>query len=169
MWANRWNTEDIQPSSHIHFSWLLGLQQIDVMPSLSLVIQSWMWYADYSLSSIQCIQHCLSLYVQIVSCQRLINQYTITNIANQNGDTNTVTWLHFVHLASYKPHSKCSEHLAYIGMHHNTTCAVHIEDCGGWWLSGCRDLMAKHWRLKPKVVRLPAAVTGLFTSSILAS
>ena len=20
----------------------------------------------------------------------------------------------------------------------STTCAVHIEDCEGWWLSGCR-------------------------------
>ena len=30
-------------------------------------------------------------------------------------------------------------------------------------MSGCRGLMAKHWWLKPKVVRLPAAVTGLFT------
>ena len=50
--------------------------------------------------------------------------------------------MHFVHLASYKPHSKCSEHLAYIGMRHNTTCAVHIEDCEGMvvvrlsWLNG---------------------------------
>ena len=30
-------------------------------------------------------------------------------------------------------------------------------------MPGCRGLMAKHWRLKPKVVRLLAAVTGLFT------
>ena len=141
MWANRWNTEDIQPSSHIHFSWLLGLQQIDVMPSLSLVIQSWMWYADYSLSSIQCIQHCLHVSI-CTNCQ--LPKDTIASTANQSGDTNTVRWLHFVHLASYTPHSKCSEHHAYIGMRlrHNTTCAIHIEDCEGmvvaWlsWLNG---------------------------------
>ena len=41
--------------------------------------------------------------------------------------------------------------------------AVHIEDCEGWWLSGCRGSVAEHWRLKPEVswVRLPAAA-GLF-------
>ena len=43
-------------------------------------------------------------------------------------------------------------------------CAVHIEDCQGWWLSDCRGSMAEHWRLKPEVswVRLPATA-GLFT------
>ena len=93
IWANRQKTYS---PVRIHFSWLLGLQQIDVMPSLSLVIQSWMWYADYSLSSIQCMEHCPSIYVQIVRCQRFINQCTITNLANQSGDTNMVTWLHFI-------------------------------------------------------------------------
>ena len=28
---------------------------------------------------------------------------------------------------------------------------VYIEDCEGWWLSGCRGSVAKYWRLKPKV------------------
>ena len=31
----------------------------------------------------------------------------------------------------------------------STTCTVHIEDCEGWWLSGCRSSVAEHWRLKP--------------------
>ena len=31
------------------------------------------------------------------------------------------------------------------------TCAVHIEECEGWWLSGCRGSVAKHWQLKPEV------------------
>ena len=46
----------------------------------------------------------------------------------------------------------------------STTCAVHIEDCGGWWLSGCCGSVAEHWRLKPEVswVRLPATA-GFFT------
>ena len=46
----------------------------------------------------------------------------------------------------------------------STTCAVHIEDCEGWWLSDCRSSVAQHWRLKPEVswVRLPVAA-GLFT------
>ena len=45
-----------------------------------------------------------------------------------------------------------------------TTCAVHIEDCEGWWLSGCRGSVAEHWLLKPEVswVRLQVAA-GLFT------
>ena len=29
---------------------------------------------------------------------------------------------------------------------------VYIEDCGGWWLSGCRSSVAEHWRLKPGVL-----------------
>ena len=39
----------------------------------------------------------------------------------------------------------------------------YIEDCEGWWLSGCRSSVAEHWRLKPEVswVRLLAAA-GLF-------
>ena len=46
----------------------------------------------------------------------------------------------------------------------STTCAVPIESCEGWWLSGCRGSMSKHWRLKLEVswVWLPAAA-GLFT------
>ena len=41
---------------------------------------------------------------------------------------------------------------------------VYIEDCGGWWLSGCRGSVAEHWQLKPEVswVQLPVAA-GLFT------
>ena len=31
----------------------------------------------------------------------------------------------------------------------STTCAVHTEDCEGWWLSGCHNSVAKHWQLKP--------------------
>ena len=33
----------------------------------------------------------------------------------------------------------------------STTCAVHIEDCEGWWLSGCCSSVAEHWQLKPEV------------------
>ena len=33
----------------------------------------------------------------------------------------------------------------------STTCAVHIEDCEGWWLSGCCGSVAEHWQLKPEV------------------
>ena len=35
--------------------------------------------------------------------------------------------------------------------HFSPTCAVHIEDCGGWWLSSCRSSVAEHCRLKPEV------------------
>ena len=40
----------------------------------------------------------------------------------------------------------------------------HVEDCEGWWLSGCRGSVAEHWRLKPEVswVRLPAAAGLLY-------
>ena len=46
----------------------------------------------------------------------------------------------------------------------STTYAVHIEDCEGWWLAGCRGSVAEHWRLKPEVswVRL-LVVFGLGT------
>ena len=36
--------------------------------------------------------------------------------------------------------------------HFSPTCAVHIEDCGGWWLSGCRSSVAEHWLHKPGVL-----------------
>ena len=36
--------------------------------------------------------------------------------------------------------------------HFSPTCAVHIEDCGGWWLSGCRSSVAEHWPHKPGVL-----------------
>ena len=41
---------------------------------------------------------------------------------------------------------------------------VHIKDCEGWCLFGCRGSMAEHWRLKQEVswVRLPASA-GFFT------
>ena len=32
------------------------------------------------------------------------------------------------------------------------TCAVHIEDCEGWWLFGCDSLVAEHWLHKPGVL-----------------
>ena len=32
--------------------------------------------------------------------------------------------------------------------------SVHIEDCEGWWLSGCCGSVAEHWRLKPGVLGL---------------
>ena len=46
----------------------------------------------------------------------------------------------------------------------SATCAVHIEDCEGWWLSSCCGSVAEHWWLKPEVswVRLPATA-GFFT------
>ena len=46
----------------------------------------------------------------------------------------------------------------------STTCAVHIEDCEGWWLSSCCGSVEEHWRLKPKVSWVGLPVTaGLFT------
>ena len=33
--------------------------------------------------------------------------------------------------------------------HFSTTCAVYIEDCEGWWLSGCRSSVADHRLHKP--------------------
>ena len=48
--------------------------------------------------------------------------------------------------------------------HFSTTCAVHIEDCEGWWLSGCCGSVAEHWQPKPEVswVWLPVTA-GFFT------
>ena len=40
--------------------------------------------------------------------------------------------------------------------HFSTTCAVHIEDCEGWWLSGYRSLVAEHWLHKPVLDSIPS-------------
>ena len=46
----------------------------------------------------------------------------------------------------------------------STTCAVHIEDCEGWWLSGCHGSVAEQWQLKPEVSWVRLLVTaGFFT------
>ena len=52
----------------------------------------------------------------------------------------------------------------------STTCAVHIEDCEGWWLSGCYGSVAEHWWLKPGAswVWLPATA-GFFTFRLITS
>ena len=36
--------------------------------------------------------------------------------------------------------------------HYSTTCAVHIQNCVGWWLSGCRSSVAEHRLHKPDVL-----------------
>ena len=46
----------------------------------------------------------------------------------------------------------------------NTICAVHIEDCEGWWLSGCCGSVAEHWWLKPGVSWVRHPVTAGFFS-----
>ena len=38
--------------------------------------------------------------------------------------------------------------------HFSTTCAVYIEDCEGWWLSGCHSSVAEYWQHKPGVLGL---------------
>ena len=65
--------------------------------------------------------------------------------------------------AKWFSQSKCLELLPHVGInrsldvmlqlrHFSPTCAVHIEDCGGWWLSGCRSSVAEHWLHKPGVL-----------------
>ena len=44
----------------------------------------------------------------------------------------------------------------------STICAVHIEDCEGWWLSGCRGSVAEHWQLKPGTLGLTPGDCWLF-------
>ena len=45
---------------------------------------------------------------------------------------------------------------------------VHIQDCEGWWLSGCRDSVAEHWWLKPELSWVQLLVTAsLFTFLLL--
>ena len=38
--------------------------------------------------------------------------------------------------------------------HFSTTFAVNIEDCEGWWLSGCHSSVAEYWLHKPDVLDL---------------
>ena len=47
--------------------------------------------------------------------------------------------------------------------HFSLTCAVYIEDCGGWWLSGYHSSVAEHWLHKPGVLGLIPVTAGLFT------
>ena len=35
------------------------------------------------------------------------------------------------------------------GVHFSTTCAIHIEDCEGWLLSGCHSSVVEHCQLMP--------------------
>ena len=101
--------------------------------------------------------------------------------------TGLFTFLYFHLITSkciyFQREARCSEHLEWKTTQHggtifpvnpqrtsddtywvDTTCAVHIEDCNGWWLSGCCGSVAEHWWLKLEVswVRLPVAA-GLFT------
>ena len=50
--------------------------------------------------------------------------------------------------------------------HFSTTCAVHIENCGGLWLSGCRSSVAEHWLHKLGVL---GSIPGDCQPSIFAS
>ena len=34
----------------------------------------------------------------------------------------------------------------------STTCAVHLEDCEGWWLSSYHSSVVEHWQLKPRAL-----------------
>ena len=38
-------------------------------------------------------------------------------------------------------------HLKFANEAFTITCAVHVEDCEGWWLSGDRSSVAEHWQL----------------------
>ena len=40
----------------------------------------------------------------------------------------------------------------------STTCAVHIENYEGWWLSGYQSLVAEHWQFKPP--RVLSSISG---------
>ena len=45
------------------------------------------------------------------------------------------------------------------------TCAVHVEDCEGWWLFVCHSSVAEHWLHKPGVPE----PTAIYLTSIFAS
>ena len=47
--------------------------------------------------------------------------------------------------------------------HFSTTCAVYIEDCEGWWLSGGRSSVVEHWLHKPGVLGLIPSAANLLT------
>ena len=47
---------------------------------------------------------------------------------------------------------------------------VHIEDCEGWWLSGCCGSVAEHWRLSQRCSGFHSRQLPAFSlSSIFAS
>ena len=52
-----------------------------------------------------------------------------------------------------------TERLPGVQLRHSVPPVQYVQrDCEGWWLSGCRDSMAEHWRLNPEVswIWLPA-------------
>ena len=101
--------------------------------------------------------------VRVPSTQETFQNYTVHAFLRTNlFQTYSVIKLTISQIHVYNPHDikpRCATEAFH------TTCAVrHVEDCEGWWLSGCSGSEAKHWRLKPEVswVRLPATA-GLFT------
>ena len=62
--------------------------------------------------------------------------------------------------AQNNPHSVCDinstqKWLPSVWLRHfSPTCAVHTEDCGGWWLSGCHSSVAEQWLHKSAVLGL---------------
>ena len=46
----------------------------------------------------------------------------------------------------------------------STTCAVHMKDCDGWWLSGCLSSVVEHLWLQPGALGSISSDCQLFTS-----
>ena len=61
-------------------------------------------------------------------------------------DTTYTEWLPGVQLRSF-----------------SITCAACIEDCEGWWLSGCRSSVAEYWLYKSGVLGSISSGSSRFT------
>ena len=59
----------------------------------------------------------------------------------------------------------CTEQLPGVQLRYfSTTCAVHMEDCDGWWLSGCLSSVVEHLWLQPKALGSVSSDCQCFTS-----
>ena len=53
---------------------------------------------------------------------------------------------------------------------YSTTCAIHImQDCGGWWWSGCCGSVAEHWQLKVWLLATTSLLAFLYFRLIIST
>ena len=93
-----------------------------------LSTSAWLHFALFSIYSNVRQESCAFRLEKTLSMGSLLMERIFQSIPNRVLMVHT-EWLPSVRLRHFSP-----------------TCAVlHIEDCGGWWLSSCRSSVSEHW------------------------